>query len=238
MSLLVGTKRALLRGGESYIDKVLGYGPVAYYVQGEKTGTVARSYVDPAQNGAYTGVTLGQAGIGDGNTCPYYDGTNDYTDLSNAAFLAAFSGATGSMLIWFLPDPASHADGTNRYLARFEVSVSHFVRCQKLGASSTVQIDYRAGAGTVRTHQIVLAAAPTTFGTVGFTWSTTATVSYYNGAVNNSLGGSGAWAGALATALIGAGSVAPANPYHGHLAHMAIWDRVLSGTDFFALTVP
>ena len=43
-------------------------------------------------DGAYTGVTLGQDGIGDGNTCPLFDGANDFLDFYSAGFSSAFNG--------------------------------------------------------------------------------------------------------------------------------------------------
>ncbi|GAI14148.1 unnamed protein product, partial [marine sediment metagenome] len=77
----------------AYDDKVLGMDPIAYWPLSETSGLVANCLVNPAQNGVYTGVTLGQPGIGDGNTAPYFDGTNDYVDVLTAAFIAAYNGS-------------------------------------------------------------------------------------------------------------------------------------------------
>ena len=63
-----------------------------------------------AHNGTYTGVTLGQPGIGDGLTCPLFDGANDYAIANHADFEGLTAFTFGG---WFRPDsfPA-----TNPYL--------------------------------------------------------------------------------------------------------------------------
>ena len=67
---------------DKFYRKVLDYRPIAYWPQWESAGSAARCLVNTAQNGAYTGVTLGQPGAVDGDLCPYYDGANDYTNNS------------------------------------------------------------------------------------------------------------------------------------------------------------
>ena len=59
--------------GYTYSDKILGYGPFAYFTLSDKVGLVARDLTVNANHGTYFGVTLGQPGIGDGRTSPYFD---------------------------------------------------------------------------------------------------------------------------------------------------------------------
>ena len=90
----------LMPGGVSYDQKVLGYGPIAYWPLWELSGTTAQCLVNPAQNGTYSGVTLGQEGIGDGGQAPLFDGANDYVDIYSAALAAIFPYDEGSFCGW------------------------------------------------------------------------------------------------------------------------------------------
>ena len=100
-----------------YYQKVLSYDPIAYWMMDEKQGAVSYDMVTArntgARNGAYTGVTLGQPGIGDGNTSPLFDGANDFTNIYSASFNAAFNGAEGTLGIWMrVFNVAVWTDGT------------------------------------------------------------------------------------------------------------------------------
>ena len=50
-----------------YSEKVLALSPIAYWPLWEAAGAVAEDISGNGFDGAYTGVTLGQTGIGDGN---------------------------------------------------------------------------------------------------------------------------------------------------------------------------
>src|SRR3972149_4677456 len=81
----------------TYAEKVLATEPsnlLAYFICGEASGTVMQEEKNN-YDGAYTGVTLGQTGIGDGNTCPLFDGANDYGNLYTAGLAGGVSGAAG-----------------------------------------------------------------------------------------------------------------------------------------------
>ena len=79
----------MVLAGGGYSDKVLGYSPIAYWPLWEASGATAEDISGNGFDGAYTGVTLGQEGIGDGNTCPLFDGANDYVDIYSAGFAGA-----------------------------------------------------------------------------------------------------------------------------------------------------
>ncbi len=49
-----------------YFRKVLSHRPIAYWPLWEASGSVAFDLAGNALHGAYTGVTLGQVGVGDG----------------------------------------------------------------------------------------------------------------------------------------------------------------------------
>ena len=88
------TRKHLLLMTPTYIQKVLGIEPgnlIAYWPMSEPSGGIAiNAEGTAARNGAYTGVTLAQPGIGDGNTCPLFDGANDFNNVYSASLDAAF----------------------------------------------------------------------------------------------------------------------------------------------------
>lgn len=79
-------KRTLLSPDDLYSKRIHEFSSnlVAHWPLDELSGTTA--YDKTGRNdGAITGTTLGQAGIGDGLTSQYFDGTNDYIDISAIA---------------------------------------------------------------------------------------------------------------------------------------------------------
>ena len=93
------------RGG-SYMGKVLGIGggPIAYWPLSESSGTNAvNEQGTAARDGTFARnvTTMGTGtGIGDGNTAPDFDGTNDYCDVYSVSFRDAFNGAEGTVSLW------------------------------------------------------------------------------------------------------------------------------------------
>lgn len=76
---------------KSYMKKVLrpgvGYDPaslIGFWLQNEAAGGVSFDHSGYGRDGAYTGVTLGQPGIGDGSTAAGYDGINDFNNIYGA----------------------------------------------------------------------------------------------------------------------------------------------------------
>src|SRR3989304_2278838 len=96
--------KAILRGaGRDYYRKVLDTQPanlLAYWMQAEGAGAVALDTSGNSRTGAYTGVDLGQAGIGDGKTCPWFDGASDRVNIYTTSLRDAFNGAEGAVIVW------------------------------------------------------------------------------------------------------------------------------------------
>lgn len=86
-----------------YSSKVLAIEPfslAAYYTLNESGGAIAHDSSGNTFNGAATGVTWGQIGIGDGTTAAGFDGINDRIDFYSAGlrdFLDAGDGLSLSM---------------------------------------------------------------------------------------------------------------------------------------------
>lgn len=228
-----------------YTNKVLTTGPIAYWPMAEASGaTVALDASGNSRTGAYTAVTLGQTGIGDGRTSPSFDGSTSYNNVYTASLAAAFSGAEGSFSIWAkVSGSGVWTDGVTRRIILFQVDASNRVGINKAVANNEVDILYVAG-GTSKSAGVT-SFSPTGWSHFGLTWSAggNAVKFYLNGAQSGAtLTGLGVFAGALSTTQTIIGSLttgAAAQVWSGMLAHAAIWNSALSATQMLALaTVP
>jgi hypothetical protein len=135
------------RGVTTYIDKVIGRGPVAYWPLYEVSGATAICLINAAQSGTYTGVTLGQPGIGDGNTSPSFDGTSDYCNIYSATLNAAFNRDLYTVAGWMkVSGVGVWTDGAVRY-AFYATSdaVNNIVMIEKNSANNQINWTHRAG---------------------------------------------------------------------------------------------
>jgi hypothetical protein len=218
----------------TYARKVLAYDPIAYWIQGEAAGAVSFDEVtDPDhlginQSGAYTGVTLRQPGIGDGNTCPLFDGANDINNVFSASLAAAFSGNVGSMMIWArVSGVGVWADGVERRFVQFQRDGNNFIIFRKNVGLNTLQFLYR-GSGAATQDQGVITNTTDWFH-IAMTWNQVANqvIYYFGGAQQGGIDPCAGWADAAVSASIGA-VAGPALVWDGTLAHPAVWDYVLS----------
>ncbi len=206
-------------------------GPIAYWILGDAALPTAHEEINsPAQDGTHVGVTLGQPGIGDGRTCPYYDGTNDYTDIYSVTFDGVFDGSEGTLLVWARAGNAGvWTDGQFRVVCSLYVDASNSIILRKNNGGALAWI-YEAG-GTV--EQQISVYTPTDFFQMAITWSATAdeVIYYYNGAKEGATDtGLGVWAGNLSASatVIGAQNTTPTQPWDGRAAHVAVWSRALA----------
>lgn len=215
----------------TYAEKVLNYCPIAYWPLWETEGAVAQCLVNPAQNGAYTGVMLGQPGIGDGRTSPFFDGTNDFVDIYSAVFRDAFNGAEGTWMAWARVNGVGvWTDGARRDVLNIFVDGANFMYLIKAAANNVV--DWSKVSGGVAKVRQRGAVSATGWIHLAMTWSEAGDVqqAYFNGVAEGvALVGLGVWAGVpIATnTLIGASSQVPVGPWHGNIAHVPIFDRAL-----------
>jgi len=213
---------------------------LAYWPMAESSGSVALDSSGNGRNGAYTGVTLGVAGIGDGRTAASFDASTSYNNVYGASLAGAFSGAEGSFSIWAkVSGSGVWTDGVTRRVIYFLVDASNRVGIFKPTASNEMDCLYVAG-GTS------LGAAKTTFSPTGWfhlglTWSKTADqmIFYVNGvAITPVSTGLGVFAGALSSTQTIIGSLntgAAAQVWSGFLAHAAVWNTPLSAAQVAAL---
>ncbi len=224
--------------GASYADRVIATGPIGYWDQGEAAGTISFDISGHSplseRDGAYTGVTLAQAGIGDGRTSGLYDGANDFDDIFTAIFAAAFNGGEGSILVWGQASGVGvWADGVQRYLVRIRADGNNVVWIQKLAAANTLAYRYTAGGVAEAVNHVTV--TPNWF-SVLLTWSASAgatgeVIAYFDGAQTGATQVAlGVWAGLPANnfVVIGASNTVPASVWDGTLAHGVVWDYALS----------
>jgi hypothetical protein len=196
--------------------------------------------VDPAQNGVYTGVTLGEEGIGDGRTCPLFDGVNDYVNIFTTTFRDAFDEDEGSMMVWAkVADAGVWTDGVSRRALTVGVDGNNRVLLQKSVVANAFEYLYTAG-GVSKLRASTISSVD--WNVFAITWSKSADEvrAYLAGTQQGTtLNGLGVWVGNLSanTTVIGAGSTVPAAVFHGYLAHVAIWDRPLTLTEIEDLAV-
>ncbi len=237
-----------------YMQRVLATDPIAYWPLDEGQGTVAHCWVNSAQNGAYTGVTLGQPGAGDGRTAPFYGGANGFTNIYTVSFRDAFGlyndptglldESEGTVMVWAKAnDVGVWTDGADRYLLNLYVDSANQIYLRKTSVNNQLYWHYEAG--NIVENQGIAGVTTIDWFYMGITWSKSTGASgevryYYNGvqphAVEDTLG---VWVGNLSAArtIIGARDTTPSYLWHGWLAHCAIWDRPLTPAQIADLVV-
>jgi hypothetical protein len=225
--------------GENYTEKVLRYGPFAHFVQGEAAGVTAIDEINPpAQNGTYTGVTLGETGIGDTNTCPLYDGINDSLNVFSAPWAAAFDGDEGSIVIWAKAfNAATWAGAEQRFFWIRVGATANIISIRKAGAAGRVSYTYQAGGVTEAYSKNGVATLD--WFQLGITWSASADLVqfFWNGLREATANTLGVWAGVPTVHFVGAQDAVPNGPWAGYLAHAFNLDYALTEADFADLYV-
>ena len=233
-NLLTKIIPVVLAGG-GYSDKVLGYSPIAYWPLWEASGATAEDVSGNGFDGGYTGVTLGQEGIGDGNTCPLFDGTNDYVDIYSAGFAGAIDVSEGSLTGWMKVFNAGvWTDSAWRYAVNIGNGSSNRINLKRSSANNTMITEYKAGDTTE--NELTGGLSTTGWMHLALTWSVTAdeVKHYYNGAkVGATDTALGVFAGAISEAYTNIGTSIEAGGayWYGYIAHVAVFTSILSDLD-------
>jgi len=235
---------------DPYTDRVNSYSPIAYWPLNEASGGTAEDISGNNFDGSYTGVDLGQTGIGDGNTAPYFDGSNDFLNVWSTGFRDRFAltnhnggdpVSEGTMMIWVkVFNVGVWTDDVNRKLFYFRVDADNQFWIYK--ATDDNRITWKYEAGDVQLTDNHNGLSDTGFLHYGITWSKTAdeVKLYYEGSQEGvTKTGLGVWAGNLAdnSAIIGAANPSPSGLWHGYLAHAAVWDTPLTPDQIADLAV-
>lgn len=231
------------RGG--YASKVLsifGNDLLAYWPMQEASGTNAdNAEGTAARDGTYTGVTLADLTLANGDVAPLWDGTNDYCDVYSDSLRDAFDGDEGTLAIFAQVENASVlTDGANRRAANLTADASNRIRLGRQSGDNQIRFEYSAG-GTSEIR--VITPGDTDLMHLGITWSASAGASgevkfWYKGSQSGTTQtGLGTWAGTLASSgtLIGADTATPGNPWQGWLAHCVVATRAATADEMTAL---
>jgi len=223
------------------IQNLFGNAIIGYYVGGEPNGAVAIDDSGRGFNGAYTGVTLGQPGIGDGLTCPLYDGANDYMQPP-AGFRTALNGQLFSILLWAaVSSTAVWEDGTSDSFVRFEVDVNNFTYIRKNTVANGLRFQYSANAtskfvtDTSLNGSLAFFHAAMTVDLVADQMK-----AYLNGIqIGTTQTGLGTFVGAFDPnrVVIGATSITPQEPTNGRLQHICVLNRAATPAEVAAAAV-
>lgn len=219
---------------DAYIQKVLGYSPIAYYPLNEASGTTAEDLSGSTFDGTYSGAAPGGTGIGDGNTGATFDGTADLVNI--AAMRTALNGDAGSISFWAKVSGAGvWSDATLRYLVRLFADSSNAIQIWKTATANQLSFQ-RIGDDTVKTVSSTALSGSTAYFHLALTWDVGADAlkAYIGGSqVGATQTGNSAFDGvpAATTTAIGAAGTSGANSWSGQIAHVAIFDRALAGEE-------
>lgn len=225
---------------EEYYQKVISYGPIAYWPLWDALGSpTAEELVNsPAQDGTHINVTCGQPGWGDGNTSCWYNGIigagGSFTNIWSPAFQAVFDGGEGTLAFLTRANGLGvWTDGAFRALVILRADANNRAYVYKSAGNN--RLTWLYGAGGVNSTISDNVFASTDWMHIALAWSastppTGEMIAYYNGAQYGlTQTGLGAWAGVLSATntVIGATTTAPTNPWHGWLQYVAVFDYAI-----------
>lgn len=232
-----GTKPVVI----TYTQKVQALSPIAYWPLNETSGTTAVAVV--GTNGTYkrnvTTMTTA-TGIGDGNTAPVFTAGSDNINIYSAGLVAAFKAATGSIVTWSkVSGVAIWTDGVERKIIQLYADGSNRIDISKAAANNVVALTL-IGGGTNKS----VAAQP--ISDVGWmcwalTWDTSGggqLIAYKNGSQSGTTQtGIGTLVGSFSNSFtwIGSTNAAAALGWDGNLAHIQIYDKVLTPAQILSL---
>jgi hypothetical protein len=236
-------KGALSSGVVSYIEKVLGIETanlIGYWPMNESSGTTGDNAEGTAsKDGTYNrdvSVMGTQIGIGDGNTAPVFNGTNDVLDVYSAALNTDWDGDTGSLSLWFYR--TSWNDATLRFALTIQVDGSNVCYLRTTATEGQIEARYTAGGtGTIRSKS---GLAGDTWHNIVITWGSGTANVYHNGVKEGGDWAIGTWVGNLVSTqtVMGGANNTPAFGFVGGLAHLAIWNTRLSEAQIQSLASP
>lgn len=228
-----------------YASKMLSMKPLAYWPLWEAPAVPLPAATDISANGndaAYTGVTLGYPGIGDGRTSAHYDGANDYTNIISAGFIPLWNWSAYTVLVWMNVAAAVWIDGLNHSLMRLSNAAVTSIWDIRIDAVNNTIRYYVKHGGAAQDEVNFVTGAETVFVPVAMTVDESVGTGemkcYYNGAqAGTTQIGIAGGAGNPSIAVIGAENLVPTWPFLGQLAHAALWDRVLTPAEIAELSV-
>lgn len=219
---------------QQYWQKIRALNPIAYWPLWDVAGASSAVELMGVGNGAPVAVTFGVAGIGDGKTAASFNGSTSRVNAYTAAFSSAFSGATGAIALWAKVSGAGvWTDGVLRCFDYISVDANNRVFWRRPATDYQIDAYYVAG-GTLK-YVNLTGLTSTDWYQFAITWSKPADEfkAFVNGTqIGTTVTGLGTWAGSLSSSLVTIGRDAdPANTWSGSIAHVAVWDKVITPTE-------
>lgn len=214
---------------------------IGYWIMDEASGAIAIDSSPEGNDGAYTGVTLGQPGIGDGRTCPLFDGANDFNNIYSAAFNADFDGDELTLAGWLrVNNVGVWTDGVQRYGIHLRNNAANRSYLAKSSVNNS-WIWVHAGGG-VNNNASVAGQTSTDWMHLALTVTDTGDeIRFYidGSQIGATVNGVGTFVGNLNATLtaVGAVDIVPNNVWDGLLAHWTVWTTVLTPTQIANLAV-
>lgn len=222
----------------SYIHRVIGTHPsdlIGYYPLNDLSGSVAHDYSGNDYHGTYYSASVGgETGIGDGLKAPYFDEINDYVDLPSG-FLSAWDGREVTVAFWARMDRSvDWDDGQSKRPWMCEDSVGGGFRFESMPNYPKMQYNLNAYA-----YIRITVGTPTTWQHYAMTCSDSGSIAraYWNGVAGGTTA-YGSTDAALTYANIGTFQDGTGAFWRGGIAHVAIWNRVLTASEIAQLAVP
>jgi hypothetical protein len=229
------------RSNKKYINKIIGlFGSsiIGYWPLNERAGAVAYDLSGNARHGAYTGVDLAQAGVGDRQVSPYFDGVNDYVDIYSPGLAGAFNGAEGTIMIWMrVLDLSKWTPSSSAFSMLLRTDANNLVQMYISSTANNFNVAH-VGGGTSKI-KLITGMTSLKYLHFGLTWSysTNRARAFYGGVqFGGDMTGLGVWVGALnsATCLLGSGSKTPTGVHNGWLAHSVALNREATPAEMLA----
>lgn len=216
-------------GNTAYMNKVIGYGPIAYWPLNEAAGaTSVACLINSLQNGTPASVTFANTTGPDGANAPLFDGLTSYINVFTATLAGVFNGDEGAMGIWLkVLNAGVWADGKTAFMFSLYASANNRVRLYK--SSNLLSQEFRAG-GELETNASG-AQTSTDWLHLGLRWSLIAgKVEYFYNGIETGAEDvhTTAWSGALTVARVGKNYTSDANYWNGWLAHAAVFNSAVS----------
>ena len=213
---------------------------IAYWPLNETSGTNAdNAEGTAARDGTYNSDVSSwpvATGIGDGNTAPTFDGTNDHVDVYSASLNTAFDNDEGTLACW-VKVPDWTATGYIALLSN--AGFTEYVALVQDAADNQINWQYRIDGVTENVSKT--SVTETGWFHMAVTWSVVggSMIAYYDGSAEGAPQAlASTWQatdlGSTRT-VIGARLTSNVSNFTGNVAHVAVWDTPLSAYEISLL---
>jgi microcystin-dependent protein len=201
----------------------------------ESAGPTANDISGNERDGVITGCTMGQPGIGDGNTVAGFDASGDYVNIYSDSLRDAFNAPEGTISVWVkVLNAGVWTDKSYHTIALLGADFSNnYVLIRKHSNNNLLQWCYTAG-GTAKCG--TSSRDDIGWMNMAVTWNKAADQAkfYFNGVqAGPTLTGLGVWAGDLVSGycVFGAETLTGTRGWKGYGGRVALWDVALTADE-------